>query len=39
ARSKVAGDAKLADADKKAQLAALDAKLADLDKQMKALKK
>ena len=38
-RSKVAGDAKLSEADKKAQLAALDAKLADLEKQMKALKK
>jgi phosphonate transport system substrate-binding protein len=38
-RNKVANDAKMSDADKKAQLAALDAKLADLEKQMKALKK
>jgi len=38
-RSSVAGDAKLSEADRKSQLAALDAKLADLEKQMKALKK
>jgi phosphonate transport system substrate-binding protein len=38
-RNKVANDAKMSDADKKAQLAALDATLADLEKQMKALKK
>lgn len=37
-RNKVAGDANMADADKKAKLAEIDAKLADLTKRMAALK-
>jgi len=38
-RTRIAGDTKLDEADRKKQLAEIDAKLADLDKQMKAIKK